>query len=95
MFAKRSLITLLVGLNLLLLVVLMIGSYSMPSAFAQAAKRPGDFIAVTAKAQGQAFDVLYLLDSGDHKLYALYPTSLQRKQYAAVQPRDLKKDFAG
>ena len=77
----------------MLLIVLMIGSYSMPTAFAQAADRPGDFVAVTAKAQGQAFDVLYLLDSKNDKLYALHPTNLQSKQYAAVRPRNLAKDF--
>jgi len=91
--SKRSLIVALVGLNLLLLVVLMIGSYSMPSAFAQVAGKAGGFAAVTAKAQGQAYDVLYVLDPKDRKLHALYPTSVQGKQYVAVQPRDLAKDF--
>ena len=93
MLSKRSLIVLLVGMNLLLLVVLVIGSYSMPPAFAQAGGKAGNFVAVTAKAQGQAYDVLYVLDAKGRKLHAFYPTSVQQKQYAAARPRDLEKDF--
>ncbi len=94
MLKKRSLIVSLVGVNLLLLAVLLIGSYSMPSAYAQVGGgRPGDWLAVTAKAQGQAYDALYLLHRQDRKLYVLYPTSVQGRQYQAAAFRDLKRDF--
>ena len=94
MLTKRSLLVFLVGVNLVLLGVLLIGTYSLPTAYAQLPPgRPGDWLAVTAKAQGQAYDVLYLLHRTDRKLYALYPTSVQRKQYEPATFRDLKKDF--
>ena len=94
MFTKRSLIVFLVGVNLVLAGILLIGSYSLPAAYAQAAgRKPGDWLAVTAKAQGQAYDVLYLIHRQGGKLYALYPTDVQRKQYEPVAFRDLKADF--
>ncbi|MHC4697803.1 MAG: hypothetical protein ACYTFA_13815 [Planctomycetota bacterium] len=94
MFTKRSLIVLLTGLNVLLLIILLIGSYSLPAVYAQVGGgRPGDWLAVTAKAQGQAYDALYLLNRQDDKLYVLYPTSVQQKQYEAAAFRDLKRDF--
>ncbi len=94
MLTKRSLIVLLVGANLVLLLILIIGSYALPSAYAQAGRgRPGDWLAVTAKAQGQAYDALYLLDRQDAKLYVLYPQDVQRKLYKPADVRDLKADF--
>ncbi|UCE61643.1 MAG: hypothetical protein JSU63_07820 [Phycisphaerales bacterium] len=93
MFSKRSIIALLVGLNVLLLVLLVMGSYSMPAAFAGARAPDGDYICVTAKAQGQSYDVLYMLDTKADTLHALYPTSVQSKQYATAAPRDLAADF--
>jgi len=95
MFSKRSLLTLLVGLNLVLLVLLFMGSYSGPAAFAQSARGGGGgFVSVTAKAQGQAYDALYLLDASAQTLHAFYPTNVQQKRYVPVQPRDLSADFA-
>ena len=93
MFAKRSMIVMLVGLNLLLLAVLMLGSYSLPTAYAQVGARPGDFACVTAKVAGQTYDVLYVLDVPSRKLYAFYPTGGHTNQLAATQPRDLAQDF--
>ena len=93
MFTKHSFIVLLVGLNLLLLAVLLIGSNSPPAAYAQSGARPGDFVCVTAKAQGRSFDVLYVLDMPARKLHAFYPVSEQTKEHLPVQPRDLKTDF--
>ena len=93
MFTKRSMIVMLVGLNLFLLAVLLFGSYSLPAAYAQVGARPGDFACVTAKVAGQTYDVLYVLDVPSRKLYAFYPTGGHTNQLAATQPRDLAKDF--
>ncbi len=91
MFTKRSIIVVLVGVNLLLLAALWIGSYSLPAAFAQGRARAGDFASVTAKAAGQTYDVLYILDVPARKLYAFYPT--QQLRLTSAPPRDLAKDF--
>ncbi len=91
MLTKRFVIVILVGLNLLLLAALLIGSYSLPAAYAQGSTRAGDFACVTAKASGQTYDVLYVLDLPARKLYAFYPT--QSRRLTTATPRDLSKDF--
>lgn len=84
----------LAGINLLLLAVLLVGGYSLPAARAQRpAGRPGDWLAVTAKAEGQNYDILYLLNRGDRKLYALSPSRTDRRRYEPIAFRDLKQDF--
>ena len=94
MLTKRSLIVLLVGLNLLLAAVLALGSYSLPSAVAQAAARGrGDFMSVTAMVGGQSYDVLYVVDIANSKLHALYPPNVQTRQLSYGGFRDLKADF--
>ncbi len=91
MFTKRSIIVLLVGVNLLLLAALWLASYSPAAAYAQGGARVGDFASVTAKAAGQTYDVLYVLDVPARKLYAFFPTQQQR--LTSAPPRDLAKDF--
>ncbi len=94
MLTKRSLVVLLTGLNVLLLIILLIGSYSLPAVYAQVGGgRPGDWLAVTAKPQGQAYEALYLLNRQDDKLYVLYPTNVRQKHYKTAAFRDLKRDF--
>jgi hypothetical protein len=92
---KRSVIVLLIGLNLLLATVLMVGSYSLPAAFAQVGGQPraGDFLCVTAKPAGQSYDVVYVLDSDKRKLHAFYPTSARSPKYSYGQFVDLAVDF--
>lgn len=94
MISKRSWIVLLVGVNLLLLAVLVLGSYSLPAAFAQAGGRPGSYVCVAAKAQGQNYDVAYVLDAGADKLHALHPAMPGRgAKYKYAGFRDLNEDF--
>ena len=96
MLTKRSIIVLLVGVNLLLLGVLLAATYSSPAAFAQASRGlPGNFVCVTAKAAGQNYDVVYLLDRGQQKLHAFYPQRAGGKKYGYGygKYRDLKADF--
>lgn len=93
MFTRHSLIVLLVGLNLFLLALLLIGSYSLPSAYAQSGGRAGDFALVTAKVAGQSYDVVFILDRPSRKLHALYPGGGQKGRLTPAQFRDLVKDF--
>jgi hypothetical protein len=94
MLGKRSLIVILVGLNLFLLALLLVGTYSLPAAYAQGGARPGDFACVTAKSAGQSYEVLYVLDVPTDKLYAFYPASGAANQLTAAPPRDLAADFS-
>ena len=94
MFSKRSVIGLLVGLNLILIAALVLGSYSLPTALGQGVSaRTGDFVSVTAKVSGQSYDVLYVLDVREHKLHAFFPPSVQNRQLVYGQFRNLKADF--
>lgn len=95
MFTKRSTIVLLAGLNVLLAAGLLAGVVALPKAHAQAKGRPGDFISVAAKARGQAYDVVYVLDKSQERLHAFYPTNIQTKKFSYGGNRDLKSDFAG
>lgn len=93
MLTKRAVIVGLVGVNLLLLTALLAGSYPPPAAYAQSGARAGDFVCVTAKAAGQSYDVLYVLDVPARKLYGFYPSGPGRGKLVASPPRDLATDF--
>jgi hypothetical protein len=96
MLTKRSVIGLLAGANLLLFAVLVSATYSLPAAKAQVqSANPGNFITVTAKAEAQNYDVVYLLDRQDGKLHAFYPQRRggDRYSYGYGRFRDLKADF--
>jgi len=90
---KRSVITVLIVANLCLLAALLSECLSLPNAKAQPGGRGGEYVCVTAKPEGQSYDVLYLLDSAAHRLHAFYPGLPPNKQLTQVEPRDLKKDF--
>ena len=93
MFTKRSMIVILVGLNLCLFALLVVSTYSLPAAYAQSGGRAGDFALVTAKVAGQSYDAVYVLDRPARKLYALYPTGGRDSRLTPAQFRDLVKDF--
>lgn len=91
---RRLVVSALIGLNVLLLLVLLAESNSLPRALAQRASAGGgEFLTVTAKAIGQTHDVLYLLDVSQDKLHAFFPKSVQSKQMEYAKFRDLKADF--
>ncbi|MFQ5494737.1 MAG: hypothetical protein ACE5EX_05090 [Phycisphaerae bacterium] len=93
MRSKRRLIVVLAGLNGLLLVALVMQVVSLPAAAAQMGGQRGDFACVTAKAFGQLYDVLYLLDVPARKLHVLFPSGVPKARLVTVPPRDLLKDF--
>lgn len=93
MLSKRSLVVILVGVNLLLLGLLLLGSFSLPSVLAQMSARPGDFACVTAKAAGQSYHTLFIVDVPKRTLHAFYPVDGHTNDLVAAAPRDLAKDF--
>ena len=90
---KPVLLALLAGLNLVLVLALLSVNNSLPAARAQAGGRGGEYLCVTAKPAGQAYDVLYVLDQASNKLHAFYPASPPSKQMLKAEPRDVRKDF--
>lgn len=90
---KRSVIAWLLCANGLLLGAVLIFASALPTANAQRGGMAGDYVCVTAKAAGQSYDVLFLLDVRNRKLNALYPTAPNRKTLASAKPRDLITDF--
>jgi len=91
MLTKRAIIAGLAGINLLLFALLLASSIRSPAAYAQTGGGPGKYITVTAKAAGQSFDVLYMLNPASRKLHAFYPA--RGGKYVAVPERDLIHDF--
>ena len=90
---KRFWICSLLGLNLLFGAGLLISTIPMNGAYAQAGRGGGDYLAVTAKAAGKNFDVLYLLDLSNQRLHAFYPGLPQKNEILRSEARDVKKDF--
>ena len=93
MCTKRAAIVLLVGLNLLLLLAMILSTWRLPTALAQAGGRGGSLASVTANVAGQSYDVLYVLDASAQKLYAVYPGGGRDGKLMASNPRDLREDF--
>lgn len=91
---RRSALSLLLVLNAALLLASLLSSDRGRKAEAQTHGGNSGFLCVTAKASGQAFDVVYLLDVPQRKLHAMYPTSPQNRQLSYAQFRDLSKDLA-
>ncbi|MBI4718301.1 MAG: hypothetical protein HY763_10885 [Planctomycetes bacterium] len=93
MLSKRGIIAALVGLNLLLLAALLSDVFALPTAYAQAGGRGGAVACLTAKAAGQSYDVLYVLDGNSKRLHAFVPASVQTRKYRPVGMRELDKDL--
>jgi len=91
--SRNSIFVFLVGINLLLLAVLLVGSYSLPAAQAQTTMAAGKFVAVTAAVDSQHYEVLYVLDLSARKLHALAPINVQTKRLEYLDTRDLEVDF--
>ena len=90
---KRTVITLLVGANAILLALLLSSVLRLPTTYGQVGRRGGGWVCVTAKAAGQSYDVLYALDTASRKLHAFHPESAQGKKVVHADVRDLTVDF--
>ena len=93
MLSKRALVTFLAFINVFLLGLVLATAVSMPSARANSGRAGGPYACVTAQPAGVSYDVLYMLDTNNRKLYAFHPSNAQGTRIAQVQPRDLGKDF--
>lgn len=90
---KRTLIVTLVGLNLALLGALILGSYSLPAAYAQRAGVASNFVAITARANTD-YDALYMVDLGQRRLHCFVPNRDHSGNVQYIGSRDLKQDFS-
>lgn len=93
MATKRVAIVLLAGLNIALAAAMFLSTPRLPAALAQSGVQPGSFLAVTAKSEGQSYDVLWVLDLANDELFALYPSQPNLRTLAVTEPRDLIVDF--
>ncbi len=94
---KRGLIVLLAMVNAVLVMALLAACGLLPAAIAQPPARVGggNYLCVTAKAPGQSYDVVYLLDQASRQLHALYPPQGSGRQLTRAPSRDLQADFGG
>lgn len=95
---KRSLIVLLVGVNLFLFSVLVLSTYTPPQAFAQGLSRGGEYMLVSARAE-QSNDAIYLLDLRMRQLHVFRSTfprvGGEPARVTLRHSRDLIRDFGG
>lgn len=92
---KRALVVLLVGINLVLLAILIFGSWQLPEAYAQAAPMGSKYSMVTAEIR-DGVDALYVLDLKHRRFHVFIPNRDQNNRklfHAGV--RDLVQDFRG
>jgi hypothetical protein len=90
--SKRSVLVLLVGLNLVLLGALILSVYSPPAAYAQAPGRSGDYLLVSGRVQA-AYDAVYLFDLRNRLLHVFRAGPGQPINVFPVDTRDLSRDF--
>ena len=92
MVTKRSIITALVGLNLLLLAALVFSTYSPPAAFAQRRGAAADYVAVTCRAD-KDYDALYIIDLTERNLHCFVPNRDRSGRTLYAGRRNLVADF--
>jgi len=92
MISKRSIIVALIGLNLFLLIAVVSGSYSLPSAMAQRRGASGDYVAVTCRADPN-YDVLYIIDLAERALHCFVPDRDRSGHMTYAGVRNLVADF--
>lgn len=92
---KRSLVILLVGVNLLLLVSLVLSSWHLPEANAMTVSPAQNFLMVAAEIR-DGVDALYVIDLSQRRMHAFIPNRDQSaRKLFHVGFRDLQRDFRG
>jgi hypothetical protein len=88
---KKTCLSFLVCINLVLLTAILLCSYSPPTAYAQGTSLAGDYVVVAGEIQDQ-HDALYMIDLRTRILHVLYyDRGTKSLRYAAW--RDLEQDF--
>lgn len=95
---KRTLISLLIAVNLFLAGALVLSAYTPPQAFAQAFGRSGEFMLVSAEAE-TSNDAIYLIDLRNRQMHAFRSTfpraAGEPTRITLLHTRDLARDFGG
>jgi hypothetical protein len=81
-----------VGINLFLLAALVLGTYSLPAAYAQRVGNAGNYVAVTCEVE-DAYDVFYVVDLPTRRLHAFAPARTAAGGLQYIGSRDLESDF--
>lgn len=92
---RRSLVILLVGVNLTLLAALILTNGRLPVAYAQAAPLGQNYAIVAAEIR-DGVDALYVLDMSTRRLHVFVPNrNLTDRRLLYAGWRDLRRDFRG
>lgn len=92
MLSKRKVVAAFAVLNVVLLVLLVMSSYSLPTAYAQRMGGASNFVAVTSQADTD-YDVLFVADLGERKLHCFAPDRNRTGEVEYIRFRDLAQDF--
>lgn len=92
---KRTAIVLLVGVNLMLLATLILSSWHLPPAYAQAAPLGQNYMMVAAEIK-DGVDALYVFDLSHRRMHVFVPNRDQNdRRLFHAGFRDLQRDFRG
>jgi len=93
--SKRSWITLLIGLNLVLLASLILSRGGMPAAHAQPAPLAENLLLVTGEIR-DGVDALYVIDLNTRRMHVYIPNrDMNNRRIGYVGWRDLLREFRG
>lgn len=92
---KRSLVVLLVGVNLVLLATLVLWTAPLPEARAQAAPLGQNYLMVAGQIRG-GVDALYVIDLSHRRMHVFIPNRDQARRTVFYEGfRDLQREFRG
>ncbi len=92
---KRPFIVLLVGVNLILLTALILTTWRLPEAHAQAVPLGQNYLIVAGEVR-DGVDALYIVDLSQRRMHVFMPTRDQNdRRLYHVGFRDLQRDFRG
>ncbi len=92
---KRTVIVLLVGVNLILLATLILANWEPPTAYAQPAQLGHNYLMVAAEIS-DGVDAVYVVDLSQRRLHAFTPNRDRNdRRLFHVGVRDLQRDFRG
>ncbi|HUU95842.1 MAG TPA: hypothetical protein VM487_08875 [Phycisphaerae bacterium] len=88
---KRTCLSLLVCVNLVLLTAIVLFAYSPPAALAQGTGLAGNYLVVTGEIQNE-YDALYLIEMRSRTLHVFYYDKTRKELYYS-DVRSLERDF--
>lgn len=88
---KRTLVILMIGVNVVLATTLGLMTFDLPRANAQVAPMGGNYVMVSAE-ETENYDALYVLDLST-RILNVFEVDRSSQQIIAVDQRDLTQDF--